>query len=413
MLLADTMMLVAMLVYMFTINWLITLIFLGMFPVLALIQVLVSLPIQKISIVANEATANFNAVVNDSLQNTATITAFSLEEKMENRYMEAFKQVFAAQYKRVFMIATLVIAGLALSTSPMIFAMIASGIAVVNETMSIADFIVYTGMAMMAAGWLMDLAQALGRIQELRAGAKRLNEQTNEAEEAPGEATPLPHTHPTAVAFHNITFAYADDAPDVLHGVSFSIARGQKVAFIGGSGSGKSTILKMMLGLYTPKDGTISVLGANAADIGRYALRSAFAYVPQDSFLLPVSICENITGQDTPQDLPRLEKACADAGILGFIRTLPDQFATILTESAENLSGGQRQRIAMARAFYTDAPIILFDEATSALDPATEAAILQTLQTATQDKTVIMVAHRTAARAFCDTTITLEGGRVQ
>ena len=216
------------------------------------------------------------------------------------------------------------------------------------------------------------------------------------------------------MAFENVNFAYADDAPDVLRAVSFEIPAGSKVAIAGSSGSGKSTILKLLLGLYEPTSGKIRVLGNDAAAIGKYTLRDSFAYVPQDSFLFPVSIGENITGKNdiSHQEQARLEQSCRDAGILDFINGLPEKFDSILSESAENISGGQRQRIAMARAFYKDAPIILFDEATSALDPTTEAGILETLESAAKEKTVIMAAHRAAAKAFCDTVITLEGGKI-
>ena len=197
-----------------------------------------------------------------------------------------------------------------------------------------------------------------------------------------------------------------------LDGVSFEIKRGSRVAFVGGSGSGKSTVLKLLLGLYAPQEGTLSVMGANTADISLESLRDVFAYVPQDSFLFPEPISGNITGQSEVSDKAKLEKACRDAGILEFIESLPEGFDSTLSESAENVSGGQKQRIALARAFYRDAPIILFDEATSALDPATETAVLQSFNALADDKTIIMVAHRLKAIDFCDSIIVLDAGKI-
>jgi len=435
---SDFILLIVVLVYMFYINWLYTLIFLASFPVLVFVQVLISSPIEKSAKKALEEKSRFNAVVNDSLQNTATVIAYSLEEELENRYVSAYRKYFQESMRLNRMEATLVGVGFVLSALPLVFLFIASGFAVLNDTKPISEFIVYTGMGVIAAAWLMELAEALAEVELWAAGAKRLNEVTtgdaqkqrdgvrqaeqggdfavppiNAASSEGQQSHPATHSVLNAVRFNNVSFVYAEDAPDVLQNVSFDIQQGAKVAIVGGSGSGKSTILKLLLGLYEPKSGKISVFDSDTADIGKHTLRDCFSYVPQDSFLFPVSISENITGKNeiSEEEQANLESSCRDAGILDFINSLPEKFDSILSESAENISGGQRQRIAMARAFYKDAPIILFDEATSALDVTTEAEILKTLEQATKEKTVIMVAHRSAAKAFCDAVITLEGGK--
>ena len=411
---SDSTLLLITVVYMLYMNWLYTLIYLAFFPILALIQAVISMPIQKISKKAQEAAAGFNAVVNDSLQNTATVIAYSLEDELEGRYMSAYNKLFGFNMQNTRLYSVIVLAGFISSAFPLVFLFIASGLAVVEGNMLISEFIVFTGIGMFAAGWLMGLSNTLGDIQINVAGAARLNEFTTGESEVLGDKQSLKTDGKFALSFENVSFAYGEDATDALMDASFEIPHGAKVAIVGGSGSGKSTILKLMLGLYEPREGKINVLGADASSVGKYALREAFSYVPQDSFLFPFSIRENIAGKTelTAQEQAKLEKACRDAGILDFITNLPGGFDAVLSESAENISGGQRQRIAMARAFYKDAPIILFDEATSALDPTTEAEILKSLEEATKDKTVIMVAHRASAKAFCDTVITMEGGRV-
>jgi ABC-type multidrug transport system fused ATPase/permease subunit len=198
----------------------------------------------------------------------------------------------------------------------------------------------------------------------------------------------------------------------VLEDVNLSIKAGSKMAIVGGSGSGKSTMLKLLLGLYEPTKGEIAINNKATTTYTKADLRNIFAYVPQDSFLFPESIGKNITLENEIADMARLEKACAEAGILDFINSLPDGLNSILTEGADNISGGQRQRIAMARAFYKNAPVILFDEATSSLDPATEAAILSSFANVAAGKTVIMVAHRPMAIAACDVIIVMENGKV-
>jgi len=406
--------LATILIYMFYFHWLFTLIFIIALPIFASVQMLISIPIQKITRKSNEARDGFNAVVNDSLQNTATVISYNLEDVMEERYINAYKIYHSAVMRRVRFYSTLLLAAMIITSLPLIFLFIASGIAVANGTMIISDFIVYTSIGIVAASVLMSLAEIFDGLSIGKVGASRLMEAMPGTAENIGATRKIIANGEIAAAFENVTFAYSEDAPDVLHDVSFEIPQGAKVAIVGGSGSGKSTILKLLLGLYEQKDGKISVLGNDTAKIGKYELRDSIAYVPQDSFLFPVSICENITGKSvvTENEQDNLEKVCRDAGIFDFINSLPDGFDSILSESSENISGGQRQRIAMARAFYKDAPIILFDEATSALDPITEGEILKSLEDATKDKTLIMVAHRTSAKAFCETVITTEGGRI-
>ena len=400
--------------YMFFFNWLYTLIFVVSIPVLALVQIAISIPVNKISRKVNEARDGFNAAINDSLQNIATVISYNLEDEMENRYISSYNKFCTASMLRVRLYSTLVLAGMIISSLPLMFLFIASGLAVANETMPVSDYIVFTSIGVMAASVLMSIAESIGEIGAGNSVLVRLNETTTGEEENIGDRRGLEITGSTAVAFDNVNFAYAEDAPCVLDKLSFEIPQYAKVAIVGGSGSGKSTILKLLLGLYEPKSGKISVLGNDTAETGKYALRESIAYVPQDSFLFPVSICENITNKSalTPQEQEKLEKVCQDAGILDFINSLPGRFNNNLTEASENISGGQRQRIAMARALYKDAPIIIFDEATSYLDPITEAEILKSLTNATKEKTVIMVAHRPSVGEFCDTIITLERGQI-
>jgi len=279
--------------------------------------------------------------------------------------------------------------------------------------MSIAEFIAITAVSLVAGESLLMLSQQLSWVQTNLAGAKRVNENTAEAVENPNGGSKFNNREAAAISFDNVTFSYLDgeDAPLALDGVSFDIAPGSKVAFVGGSGSGKSTVLKLLLGLYTPQSGKITISGQDASAMSVGGLRDIFAYVPQDSFLFPESIGQNI-GLNGTTEAKRLEKACRDAGIWDFVQSLPNKFDEILSEGSENISGGQRQRIALARAFYKDAPVILFDEATSALDPTTEAGILESLNVAAVGKTVIMVAHRAAAIAACDVVILLDGGKI-
>jgi len=415
MMVADTIVLVAAiaaLIFMFNTGAIFTFILLVVFALIILVQVVFSKPIQKKSIATSEESANFNAVVNDSLQNISTIAAYGLEEVLEERYLVQYDRYMAAFKSQIKALLPLVSVGLMSSIIPFAVISIVAAISVVNGDMSIADFIAYTAMLVVVGEELTSMSETLGALRVSAAGANRVMSNTAEPLEDLDTGDKIAINKPAAISFNNVSFSYGEDLPLALDNVSFDIKPGSRVAFVGDSGSGKSTVLKLILGLYEPTGGVISVGGVSAAGVSKGSLRDTFAYLPQDSFLFPESVRENITLETVVSDKKRLEKASADAGVLDFINTLPDGFNSVLSESAENISGGQRQRIAMARAFYKNSPVILFDEATSALDPATESAILDSFDDVVKDKTVIMVAHRTRAIAACDNIIVMESGKI-
>ena len=410
---ADILTLIITIVYMLTVNWWLTLIFFGSFPVLIVMQVFIAQPIQKKSTIRQEAIANFNAKVNDSFQNTSTVAAFSLEDIVEKRVKDAFNQVIAAQKARAKAMLSLVLAGIIFSMAPIFIIAVVLAQQVIGEFMYFAEFIVFFGLAGEAGGWLQMLSQRQNNVKTAEAGAKRLVEHIAGSTEDVTSGKDMAISD-IAVSARNISFSYAQEVESalVLDNVDFSIPRGRRVAFVGGSGSGKSTILKLLLRLYEPTSGELDIMGVRSNEASLGSVRSTISYVPQDSFLFPESIASNITGHDIPPDMAKLEKAAKDAGIFEFINSLPGKWESVLSESAENISGGQKQRIALARAFYKDADIILFDEATSALDPTTEAEILKSFENLPKDKTLIMVAHRIKAIRFCDEIIVMDGGKV-
>lgn len=374
------------------------------------LQFLLSRPIQKSAAKQSVEKAKYNDIVNDSLQNLSVVAAYSLEEALESRYMDAYSKYFAVTKRFALSLALMIGLMMVVLFSPLIVIFIVLALAVINGNLTVAEFIAFVTTIMVVAGGLTQLAQNVGRLAESAAGAKRFNENTSESTEKLDKGDVI-DASAFGISFKDVSFAYPENARPALDCVSFTIAPGSKAAIVGGSGSGKSTILKLLLGLYEPTNGEITIGGKDISQLSKTALRNIFAYVPQDSYLFSESIGKNITLETGITDLPRLEKACDDAGILDFINTLPKKFDSVLTESAENISGGQRQRIAMARAFYKNASVILFDEATSSLDPVTEAAVLNSLSDAAAGKTVIMIAHRESAVAACGSKIYMDGGK--
>ena len=213
------------------------------------------------------------------------------------------------------------------------------------------------------------------------------------------------------VAFENVTFAYEAGA-DVLHDVSFTVPAGHRVALVGESGGGKSTIVNLLLGLYLPTAGTIRILGHELADVGLERLRRGVGVVFQDASLFSGTIRENIAYGRPDATQEELIHAAREANAHEFVARLPQGYDTIVGERGLKLSGGQKQRIAVARAMLKDAPLLVLDEATSALDTKAERQVHAGLERLMAGRTSIIIAHRLSTIAEVDTIVTLRHGRV-
>ncbi len=213
------------------------------------------------------------------------------------------------------------------------------------------------------------------------------------------------------VEFRDVEFAY-DDKKQVLHGISFVIEPGQKLALVGESGGGKSTISNLLMRLYTPSSGEIRINGMNTHEATQSSLRRSIATVFQDASLFSGTVRENIAYGRPSASNKDIEAAARAANAWSFIQELPDGVDTEIGERGIKLSGGQKQRIAIARALLKDAPILILDEATSSLDSRSEAVVQEALDRLMKGRTVLIIAHRLSTIAHVDTIVTLKKGRV-
>lgn len=219
----------------------------------------------------------------------------------------------------------------------------------------------------------------------------------------------LRHTKPT-VQFDNVSFSYDDEA--VLKGVSFYLPAGSKLALVGESGAGKSTIANLLMGLYQPKSGHILVGGEDVGDVKSTDLRKNISTVFQDPSLFSGTVRENIAYGKPGASDAAIMKAAKAANIDGFISGLPAGLETEIGERGIKLSGGQKQRLAIARAILKDAPILILDEATSSLDSKAEHEVQQALDRLMKGRTTLIIAHRLSTIARVDTIVTLKNGKV-
>ena len=213
------------------------------------------------------------------------------------------------------------------------------------------------------------------------------------------------------VRFRDVSFAY-EDGEDVLHGIDFSVARGEKIALVGESGGGKSTIVNLLLGLYEPRAGAVEVVGRTSTELPLDELRSRIGVVFQDASLFSGTLRENIAyGRPGASD-EEVADAARRANADGFVRRFPGGYEQVIGERGLKLSGGQRQRIAVARAILKDAPVLVLDEATSALDTKAERQVQKGLDELMEGRTSLIIAHRLSTIAAVDRIITLEDGRI-
>ena len=213
------------------------------------------------------------------------------------------------------------------------------------------------------------------------------------------------------IEFKDVTFRYGNRTPALDH-ISFTIPQGKKVALVGSSGSGKSTITKLLLKYYEPESGTISVNGVDLDEYSNASVRRCISYVPQNVELFSKTIFENIRISRPEATLDQVREAAKKADAHEFIRKLPLQYNTYLEEAGNGLSGGEKQRIALARAFLKDSNLYILDESTSNLDFATETLIFNMIYEQLADRSMLIVAHRLSTIRDCDLILVMDHGKI-
>lgn len=272
----------------------------------------------------------------------------------------------------------------------------------------IAQFILYINMLtwpVASLGWISSM------VQEAEASQKRINEFLKTEPDIKNNT----ETHRPVmgeIAFNNVTFTYEDTDITALKNVSFNVKKGETLAILGKTGSGKSTVLSLISRLYDVQQGSITIDGENIEKVNLNDLRNSIGFVPQDAFLFSDSIKNNIKfGNEMATDdevVAVAKQAVVHHNIVSFTK----EYETILGERGITLSGGQKQRVSIARALIKDAPILLLDDCLSAVDTETEEAILNNLLDICKDKTTIIVSHRVSSAKNADKIIILEDGKI-
>lgn len=225
---------------------------------------------------------------------------------------------------------------------------------------------------------------------------------------------PQPLSFKKEIRFDEVSFCYGANGPQVIDNLNLVIPRSARIGIVGGTGSGKSTMLDLLMGLIEPTKGSVCVDGVSIAGQNRRAWQRVIAHVPQTIYLADTTLAENIAF-GVPRaaiDMQRVREAARQAKIADFIESRPEGYGAFVGERGVRLSGGQRQRIGIARALYKQASVLVFDEATSALDNATEQEVMSAIDELDRDLTIVIVAHRLTTIKHCDSIVELSNGRV-
>jgi ATP-binding cassette subfamily B protein len=283
---------------------------------------------------------------------------------------------------------------------------------VVHGQLSVGDLVAYLGLMSLLRYPSFISIFTFNLVQLGIAGANRLLALTREETELDENASGHAARMRGEIAFEHVTFGYDGGAP-ILEDVSFHAAPGQTVAIVGQTGSGKSSLTKLVNRTYDPIAGRILVDGVDVREWSLDALRSQISTIEQDVFLFSRSIAENIGfGLSQRADRAAIEAAAREAQAHDFITAFADGYETVIGERGVTLSGGQRQRLAIARALLTDPRILILDDSTSAIDSATEDEIQRALQRAQHGRTTLLITHRLSQIRWADTILVIKRGRV-
>ncbi|MFL5149973.1 MAG: ATP-binding cassette domain-containing protein, partial [Microvirga sp.] len=343
------------------------------------------------------------------------VQAFNQQGRETSRFADAVERVFSTAKRRILLRAMMTAIVIFLLFSSITWIIWQGALDVAAGRISggtIAAFVLYGGLL---AGAFGALSEVYGDLLRAAGASERLGELL-EAEpdiRAPANPVSLPVPPQGALVFENVTFHYPTRREtSALNGFSLEVKPRERLAVVGPSGAGKTTIFQLAERFYDPQSGRVLLDGVDLRDADPADVRQRIAMVPQETIMFAASARDNLRYGNWDASEDELWQAARDANAEDFLRALPDGLDTFMGEGGARLSGGQRQRMAIARALLRDAPLLLLDEATSALDAESERAVQEALDRLMRGRTTLVIAHRLATIRAADRILVLDQGRL-
>ncbi|MER2519808.1 MAG: ABC transporter transmembrane domain-containing protein [Bdellovibrionales bacterium] len=370
--------------------------------------------VRKLSRAAQESLADVNVTAEETLHGIRTIQAFSHENLSRLAYDERLEIAVAAANRHIRMRAVLVAMVLFMVFSAIGIVLWIGGHDVLRGAITPGQLSAFVGFSVLTAGAVGALSEVAGELQRAAGAMERIVALLDEKPSIAPPANPVPLQVPRGeLAFEHVTYAYpSNPSVPALRDISFSVASGERVAIVGPSGAGKTTLFQLALRFCDPQTGVVRLDGADVRTADPQAVRLRIGLVPQDTVLFSTDAQTNIgfgRPEATQEDIRAAARA---AGADTFLSALPHGYATHLGEKGVRLSGGQKQRIAIARAVLRNPSILLLDEATSALDAENEHLVQEALESLMRGRTTLIIAHRLATVRNADRILVLDQGRL-
>lgn len=350
-------------------------------------------------------------IVDGSVTGVRVVKGFGQERQEMTKLESVSRKLFAGRLRTIRLTARYTPALQAVPSFGQIGMLALGGWMATRGQITLGTFVAFSTYLAQLTGPVRMLTMMLTVGQQARAGVERVLELVDTVPTLEEGTKTLPAGAPATVDFDHVTFGYSEDRP-VLDGFDLSIAPGEKVAVVGASGSGKSTVSLLLPRLYDVTGGAVRIGGTDVRELTFDSLRSAIGMVPEDSFLFSDTVRANIAYGKPDATDEEVFAATRAAQAHDFISALPDGYGTVVGEQGLTLSGGQRQRVALARAILTDPRLLLLDDATSAVDARVEAEIFDALRQVMRGRTTLLIAHRRSTLALADRIAVLDAGRL-
>ena len=398
------------LIVLFLLNWKLALITLAVTPLLFIGNYFLDKPVSKESYRQQVIYGEYSSYLNENLHSQLEVKTFKLEDIMKQRYSIILDKLFNSSLRLTFLSSTYSLTNNTITSLIQLTILGVGGYFIIENQFTLGALMAFIPLFAQVLSPIEELSGSIQSFFQASGPMDRVEEllllQTNIKDKEDSQKI----NFNTNIFFKDVSFSY--DNITVLNNISFEIKRGEKVAFVGKSGSGKSTILKLILNLIQRDSGEILIDGLSIDKIKLSSLRNNIGTVFQDTYIFSDTILNNITLWDSTINKKRLEKVLSQAQLTSFIESLDNGYETLLGEGGQNLSGGQRQRIGIARAIRKEAPILLLDEVTSALDAHTEAEINHLFKSIYKEHTLIIATHKLNSLVNIDKIFFLKDGKI-